>query len=92
MTLQEKIEVLDGVKDHPNKEKLVFKIGSNWISYSELTDQVLFESRNSLVLSFMDDDMKEELLFQEKPYSEKLHYVYVGQKGLNLLDSMLKQE
>ena len=40
MTLQEKIEILDGVKDHPNKEKLVFKIDDEWVSYLNLEDSI----------------------------------------------------
>lgn len=40
MTLQEKIEILDGVKNHPNKEKLVFKIDDAWISYLKLEDSI----------------------------------------------------
>ena len=41
MTLQEKIEILDGVKDHPNKEKLVFKIDGEWVPYHILQFRTL---------------------------------------------------
>lgn len=41
MTIQEKIEILAGVSNHPNKEFLVFKIDNlNWVGYNELKRQV----------------------------------------------------
>lgn len=46
MTLQEKIEILDGVKDHPNKEKLVFKIDDEWVPYTSIESELLEASFN----------------------------------------------
>lgn len=40
MTLQEKIEIFDGVKDHPNKEKLVFEIDGVWVKYLDLKHEL----------------------------------------------------
>ena len=40
MTIQEKIEILEGVSNHPNKEKLVFKIDGDWVSYQDLENNV----------------------------------------------------
>ncbi len=76
MTLQEKIEVLDGVKDHPNKEKLVFKIDGEWVPY----DVLQFRTLTGM-------GMKN---FIEQPLQERTTYMYADKESIDLLNKMLK--
>lgn len=96
MTLQEKIEILDGVKDHPNKEKLVFKIDDEWVPYDVLQFRTLtgIGMKNFLENPLPSTATKITSLKEmyEDSLKERTIHIYGGEKGIDLLNKMLKQK
>lgn len=92
MTLQEKIEVLDGVKDHPNKEKLVFKIDDEWVPYHVLQFRTLTGIGMRNFIENPSPPLSTKMTYQEMyedSLKERTIQLYAGEKGLNLLNDTL---
>ena len=69
MTTQEKIEILKGVKDHPNKEKLTFKIDGEWVSYLDLENNIGEEV-------YLSDSTLINMKLNSKEVEQKYEFVY----------------